>query len=99
MAVLTAQQALTLSNTANTLTDAQFQQQFPTLVNSIATATASGKYTVEISLNQSEFDRVRLFLTSEPRSDKTVRYTVRSNRDGAQLAEARLTRISWERLP
>jgi hypothetical protein len=99
MAVLTAQQALTLSNTANTLSDADFQQQFPTLVNSLAAATASGKYTVEISLTQNEFDRVRLFLTSEPRSDNTVRYTVRSNRDGAGADQARTTRISWERRP
>jgi hypothetical protein len=99
MTVITAQQALTLSNTANTLTDAQFTQQFPTVINSLATAVAQGKYSIDVTLTQAEFDRVRLFLTTSPRSDSTVRYTVRSNRDGAALTEARSTRISWEALP
>lgn len=99
MTVLTAAEALALSNQANTLTAQQFEQQFPTIVTGIAAATASGKYSIDISLTQQELDRVRLFLTSSPQSNSTVRYTVRSNRDGAQLAEARSTRISWESTP
>lgn len=99
MTVLTAAQALALSNQANTLTAAQFEQQFPTLVSSIAAATAAGRYSVTISLTQTEYDRVRLFLTTAPQSNDTVRYTVSTNRDGAIVTDTRPTRISWAVVP
>jgi len=99
MAVLTAAEALALSNQANTLTASQFEQQFPTIVSGIAAATAAGRYSIDISLTQNEYDRVRLFLTNEPQSNSTVRYTVRTNRDGAASIDSRSTRISWELRP
>jgi hypothetical protein len=71
-------------------TDNEFTTQFPTIISAIATAVNAGLYSITVSLNESDYNTVKLNLELKG-------YTISTNRNGFGTISTTLKpcTISW----
>lgn len=86
--MITAAEALTATQTALALTDAEFETAYSSVRVAIETATESGYYTATVNLTLLAYNEVSLYLTAKG-------YTLSTNRDGASASSTRPSTITW----